>query len=66
MRNAVMSPEKSNLWAVRLTCNWYATYKGLGREDWRYAMYRKKLGKAAFEFVNFFGLVKANMLAKNC
>ena len=30
------------LWAVRLTANWYATYRGIGHEDWRYAMYREK------------------------
>ena len=28
------------LWAARLTANWYVTYRGLGHEDWRYAMYR--------------------------
>ncbi|MBR5006277.1 MAG: DUF1295 domain-containing protein, partial [Clostridia bacterium] len=25
------------IWAVRLTANWFVTYKGLGHEDWRYA-----------------------------
>ncbi|MBR3423934.1 MAG: DUF1295 domain-containing protein [Clostridia bacterium] len=44
------------LWAVRLTVNWYVTYKGIGNEDWRYAKYRKKLPAPLFLLVSFFGL----------
>ncbi|MBQ1503586.1 MAG: DUF1295 domain-containing protein [Clostridia bacterium] len=44
------------LWAVRLTVNWYVTYKGIGNEDWRYAQYREKLPTPLFLLVSFFGL----------
>ena len=44
------------IWAVRLTGNWFITYKGLGHEDWRYAMYRAKCSKFVFGLINFFGL----------
>ena len=44
------------LWALRLTGNWYVTYKGIGHEDWRYSMYRKKLSPFIFLFLSFFGL----------
>lgn len=44
------------LWAVRLTANWYATYRGIGREDWRYARYREKHGTLLFHIISFFGL----------
>ena len=44
------------LWAVRLTVNWYVTYKGIGNEDWRYARYREKLPTPLFLLVSFFGL----------
>ena len=44
------------LWAVRLTGNWYITYQGLGREDWRYAAYRKKYPPLIFHCVSFAGL----------
>ncbi|MBO4326799.1 MAG: DUF1295 domain-containing protein, partial [Clostridia bacterium] len=44
------------IWAVRLTVNWAVTYKGLGHEDWRYAMYRQKYNKFLFGVINFIGL----------
>lgn len=44
------------VWALRLTANWAATYKGLGHEDWRYAKYRQKYGKLTFALINFAGL----------
>ncbi|MCR5442877.1 MAG: DUF1295 domain-containing protein [Sphaerochaetaceae bacterium] len=44
------------LWAVRLTANWYATYRGIGHEDWRYAMYREKCSPVLFVLLSFFGL----------
>lgn len=44
------------LWAVRLTVNWYVTYKGIGHEDWRYAMYREKCSPVLFFPLSFFGL----------
>lgn len=54
--NAVLMLFVTLVWAVRLTGNWYLTYPGLGHEDWRYAMYRKKLGKTGFFLVNLIGL----------
>ena len=45
-----------SVWSIRLTWNWYETYLGIGKEDWRYAMYRKKLPPAVFQIVSFFGL----------
>ena len=44
------------LWSIRLTTNWYYTYKGVGFEDWRYAMYRSKYSKLIFTFISFTGL----------
>ena len=44
------------IWSIRLTLNWYATYKGLGHEDWRYAMYREKFHAPMFLFISFTGL----------
>ena len=44
------------LWSLRLTANWYGTYRGLGREDWRYAMYRRKYPPVLFQLISFFGL----------
>ena len=44
------------VWAVRLTANWYGTYKGLGHEDWRYAMFREKYPTPIFLFISFTGL----------
>ena len=44
------------IWSIRLTGNWCYTYKGLGHEDWRYAMYRNRLGKVGFALINLVGL----------
>lgn len=43
------------LWSLRLTANWLVTYKGLGHEDWRYAMYRSKCKPLVFQAISFFG-----------
>ena len=44
------------IWSLRLTGNWFLTYKGLGQEDWRYAMYRKKYSPLVFHLISFAGL----------
>ncbi|MBR4768061.1 MAG: DUF1295 domain-containing protein, partial [Lachnospiraceae bacterium] len=44
------------IWSVRLTGNWAVTYKGIGHEDWRYAMYREKYSPFVFQLISFFGL----------
>lgn len=44
------------IWSIRLTGNWYLTYKGLRHEDWRYAAYREKLSPPLFFLVNLIGL----------
>ena len=44
------------LWSIRLTGNWYYTYPGLGREDWRYAQYRRKSSPFVFHLISFVGL----------
>lgn len=44
------------VWSFRLTLNWYITYKGIGREDWRYAQYRKRYSPFVFQIISFFGL----------
>lgn len=54
--NAVLMLCVILVWAVRLTRNWYLTYHGLGHEDWRYAMYRQRLSKTGFFFINLVGL----------
>lgn len=54
--NAVILLLLVGVWAFRLTANWYATYRGVGHEDWRYAQYRERLSPPAFQFVSFFGL----------
>ena len=41
--NAVLLLILVSIWSLRLTVNWYITYKGIGCEDWRYAQYRKRL-----------------------
>ncbi|MBQ0064249.1 MAG: DUF1295 domain-containing protein [Firmicutes bacterium] len=43
------------IWAARLTINWYVTYKGAGKEDWRYHDFRKKLPAPLFFLLNLFG-----------
>ena len=45
-----------SVWAVRLTANWYVTYKGIGHEDWRYAQYRASCPPLIFHLISFFGL----------
>lgn len=45
-----------SLWSLRLTLNWYITYKGLGHEDWRYAQYREKYKTPMFLLISFVGL----------
>ena len=54
--NAIIMLAVVGLWSIRLTVNWYVTYKGIGNEDWRYAMYREKLPVPLFLAVSFFGL----------
>ena len=54
--NAVILLAVVCVWSARLTVNWYYTYKGLGHEDWRYAMYRERYRAPAFLFVSFTGL----------
>ena len=44
------------IWSFRLTGNWFITYKGLGHEDWRYAMYREKCSAPVFHLISFVGL----------
>ena len=44
------------LWSIRLTGNWYMTYRGLGHEDWRYAQYRQRFRPLLFHFISFTGL----------
>lgn len=43
-------------WGVRLTGNWYFTFKGLAHEDWRYSKYRTTMSPALFHLTNFGGL----------
>ena len=54
--NALIILGVVTLWSVRLTANWYVTYRGIGHEDWRYARYREKLPTPLFLPVSFFGL----------
>ena len=42
-------------WGVRLTLNWAVNWRGMGHEDWRYIMFRKKSGKL-WQAVNLFGI----------
>lgn len=44
-------------WGIRLTYNWARAFKGMGHEDWRYAIYRDKVSKAAFAIIHFSGFV---------
>ncbi|MBQ1846960.1 MAG: DUF1295 domain-containing protein, partial [Clostridia bacterium] len=44
------------IWSARLTLNWFITYKGVGREDWRYAQYREKYPPLVFQLISFVGL----------
>ena len=54
--NSVIILAVVTLWAFRLTANWLYTYKGLGREDWRYAKYRKTCSPIVFQAISFIGL----------
>ncbi len=53
--NAVIMFISVLLWSVRLTGNWVYTFKGMRREDWRYAGYRKRLAPVPFALLNLFG-----------
>ena len=53
--NAVILLGLILIWAIRLTANWYATYRGIGHEDWRYANFRKKVPPVPFQVISFFG-----------
>ena len=44
------------IWSLRLTINWFITYKGLGNEDWRYKKYREKYKPFIFQIISFTGL----------
>lgn len=54
--NAVLLLILVSIWSLRLTVNWYITYKGIGCEDWRYSQYRKRLSPLPFQLISFFGL----------
>lgn len=54
--NSIIILSLISLWSLRLTTNWFTTYKGLGHEDWRYAHYRSKYKPLAFQFISFTGL----------
>ena len=54
--NAILILALVGLWSFRLTANWLSTYRGLGHEDWRYAMYREKYPPLVFQLISFFGL----------
>ncbi len=54
--NAILILALVGLWSLRLTTNWLSVYKGLGHEDWRYAMYREKYPPLVFQLISFFGL----------
>ena len=53
--NAVIMFAAVLLWSVRLTGNWVYTFKGMRREDWRYAGYRERLDPVPFALLNLFG-----------
>ena len=55
--NAIIILVLTSFWALRLTVNWFIAYKGLGHEDWRYAMYRKKLSPFVFQLLSLVGLI---------
>ena len=54
--NAVILLALVGIWSLRLTVNWYITYRGIGHEDWRYAQYRKRFSPFVFQVISFFGL----------
>lgn len=55
--NAIIILVLTSFWALRLTVNWFIAYKGLGHEDWRYAMYREKLSPFVFQLLSLVGLI---------
>lgn len=54
--NAVILLAAVGIWSLRLTANWYNTYRGVGHEDWRYAQYRARYAPLSFQFISFTGL----------
>ncbi len=54
--NAVVLLAVVGIWSLRLTANWLVTYRGLGHDDWRCAMYREKYPPLLFQCISFFGL----------
>jgi steroid 5-alpha reductase family enzyme len=38
------------IWGARLTWNWIRSWEGLGHEDWRYTVFRKRYGAAYWPF----------------
>lgn len=44
-----------SLWAIRLTYNWFVTFKNLNHQDWRYDMLQEKSGKL-YPLVNLLGI----------
>ncbi|WP_203784340.1 DUF1295 domain-containing protein [Paractinoplanes rishiriensis] len=45
------------IWAVRLTANWAASWRGLGHEDWRYVQIREQTaGRLPWWLVTFTGI----------
>ena len=44
-----------SIYSIRLTYNWLRQWRGLKHEDWRYTMYRTKMGKK-FWLINIIGL----------
>lgn len=54
--NALVLFAVTGIWSFRLTVNWYGTYRGVGHEDWRYAMFREKYPPAVFQFISLTGL----------
>ncbi|MGM0367523.1 MAG: DUF1295 domain-containing protein [Actinomycetota bacterium] len=43
------------IWGTRLTINWAIRWKGLGHQDWRYSLLKRKSPKIWF-FTNLFGI----------
>ncbi|MBQ9815720.1 MAG: DUF1295 domain-containing protein [Lachnospiraceae bacterium] len=43
------------LWGIRLTANWAVNFYGLGYEDWRYRLYKKRFPRI-YPLLNFVGI----------
>ena len=43
------------LWGIRLTANWAVNFYGLGYEDWRYRLYKKRFPRV-YPLLNFVGI----------